>query len=87
MEDEELLWRASMVPRIHEFPYKRVPKIAFLFLTRGAVTLAPLWEKFFKGHDHGLYAIYVHSNPSFNESLPESSIFYGRRIPSKGLFF
>ncbi|KAA8532682.1 hypothetical protein F0562_032715 [Nyssa sinensis] len=82
MEDEELLWRASMAPRIQEFPFKRVPKVAFMFLTRGPVFLAPLWEKFFKGHE-GFYSIYVHSYPSFNESEPESSVFHGRRIPSK----
>lgn len=82
MNEEELLWRASMAPHIHEYPFKRVPKVAFLFLTRGAVTLAPLWEKFFHGHE-GLYSIYVHSSPSFNETMPQSSVFHGRRIPSK----
>ncbi|KAF8407787.1 hypothetical protein HHK36_006923 [Tetracentron sinense] len=82
MDDDELLWRASMVPRIRGFPYKRVPKVSFMFLTRGPVALAPLWEKFFKGHE-GLYSIYVHSNPSFNETVSESSVFNGRRIPSK----
>ncbi|KAF8399091.1 hypothetical protein HHK36_014957 [Tetracentron sinense] len=82
MDDEELLWRASMTPRVREFPFKRVPKVAFMFLTRKDVVLAPLWEKFFKGYE-GLYSIYVHSNPSFNGTMPESSIFHGRRIPSK----
>ncbi|KAJ9140770.1 hypothetical protein P3X46_031375 [Hevea brasiliensis] len=82
MEDEELLWRASMVPRINQYPFDRVPKIAFLFLTKGPVLMAPLWEKFFKGHQ-GLYSIYVHSSPSYNESYPESPVFHGRRIPSK----
>ncbi|XP_052200645.1 glycosyltransferase BC10 [Diospyros lotus] len=84
MNDEELLWRASMTPRIREPPFKRVPKVAFMFLTRGPVLLAPLWEKFFKGHQ-GFYSIYVHSDPSFNLSEPENSVFYGRRIPSKGV--
>ncbi|KAL6973562.1 hypothetical protein U1Q18_027747, partial [Sarracenia purpurea var. burkii] len=82
MEDEELLWRASMVPRIHEFPFHRVPKVAFLFLARGPLPLAPLWEKFFEGHE-GFYSVYVHSHPSFNETVPENSVFYGRRILSK----
>ncbi|KAF2321219.1 hypothetical protein GH714_035673 [Hevea brasiliensis] len=82
MKEEELLWRASMVPHVGEFPFKRVPKVAFLFLTRGPLPLAPLWELFFKGHK-GLYSIYVHSNPSFNETVPSNSVFYGRRIPSK----
>ncbi|EEF37532.1 conserved hypothetical protein [Ricinus communis] len=83
MEDEELLWRASMAPRVLEFPFKRVPKIAFLFLTRGPLPFAPLWELFFKGHE-GFYSIYVHCNPSFNGSLPSpNSVFHGRMIPSK----
>ncbi|KAK8482928.1 hypothetical protein V6N13_017559 [Hibiscus sabdariffa] len=82
MDDGELLWRASMSPRIPQYPFDRVPKVAFLFLTKGPVTLAPLWEKFFKGHQ-GLYSIYVHSDPSFNLSEPEGSVFHGRRIPSK----
>lgn len=85
MDDEELLWRASMVPRIREYPFDRVPKVAFMFLTRGPVILSPLWEKFFKGHE-GLYSIYVHSNPSYNGSYPESPVFHGRRIPSKVSF-
>nr|DAD31843.1 TPA_asm: hypothetical protein HUJ06_010694 [Nelumbo nucifera] len=84
MNDDELLWRASMVPRIHEFPYKRVPKVAFMFLTRGRLALAPLWEKFFKGHE-GLYSIYVHSSPSFNDTEPESPVFQGRRIPRRAM--
>ncbi|CAK9159521.1 unnamed protein product [Ilex paraguariensis] len=82
MNDEELLWRASITPKIQEVPFHSVPKIAFMFLTRGPVLLWPLWEKFFAGHE-GLYSIYVHSNPSFNESELETSVFHGRRIPSK----
>lgn len=77
-----------MAPKIPEYPFKRVPKVAFLFLTRGPVLLAPLWEKFFKGHE-GFYSIYVHSSPSFNQSEaePEGSVFYGRRIPSQVSIF
>lgn len=86
MDDEELLWRASMVPKIQEYPFDRIPKVAFLFLTRGPLFLAPLWELFFKGHER-YYSIYVHSNPSYNGSDPESPVFHGRRIPSKVSFF
>ncbi|KAK6921719.1 Glycosyl transferase, family 14 [Dillenia turbinata] len=46
MSDKELLWRASMVPQIEEFPYNRTPKVAFMFLTRGRLPLGLLWEKF-----------------------------------------
>lgn len=86
MDEEELLWRGSMTSKISEYPFDRVPKVAFMFLTRGAVFLAPLWEQFFKGHE-GYYSIYVHSNPSYNGSHPESPVFHGRRIPSKVSFF
>ncbi|KAF8364854.1 hypothetical protein HHK36_033164 [Tetracentron sinense] len=82
MDDEELFWRASMVPRIQDFPYQRVSKVAFMFLTKGHMPLGPLWEKFFKGHE-GLYSIYIHTDPFFDVSAPEDSVFHKRRIPSK----
>ncbi|XP_073135269.1 glycosyltransferase BC10-like [Henckelia pumila] len=87
MNDQELLRKASMVPkniRGDDFPFqKEAPKVAFMFLTRGPLILAPLWELFFKGNNQGLYSIYVHSDPCFNGSEPEGSVFHGRRIPSK----
>ncbi|XP_011072929.1 uncharacterized protein LOC105158025 [Sesamum indicum] len=82
MTEEELLWRASMVPKIQEYPFRRIPKIAFMFLTKGDLPMAPLWERFFKGHE-GLYSIYVHSQPSHNITTPKTSVFYRRQIPSK----
>ncbi|KAG5014763.1 hypothetical protein JHK85_020899 [Glycine max] len=82
MTEEELLWRASMVPMIKELPYNHTPKVAFMFLTKGSVLLAPLWERFFKGNE-AFYSIYVHSLPSFNDTVPQTSVFHGRRIPSK----
>ncbi|XP_018470120.2 LOW QUALITY PROTEIN: glycosyltransferase BC10 [Raphanus sativus] len=82
MEDEELLWRASMEPKIRSYPFYRTPKVAFMFLTKGHLPLTPLWEKFFRGHED-LFNIYVHSYPSNNESYPEGSVFHGRQIPSK----
>ena len=82
MTDEELLWWASMTPKVRRSPYHRVPKIAFLFLARGDLPLRPLWEKFFAGHE-GLYSIYVHTDPSYTGSPPADSIFYGRKIPSQ----
>ncbi|XP_058186575.1 glycosyltransferase BC10 [Rhododendron vialii] len=84
MSDDQLLRRASTSgPRIQEF---HAPKVAFMFLTRGPLPLAPLWELFFRGHE-GLYTIYVHSHPSYTESLPETSVFYGRRIPSQAAYW
>lgn len=82
MNDSELLWRASFAPQRKQHPFTRVPKIAFMFLTKGPLPLAPIWERFFKGHD-GLYSIYVHSLPSFKPAFPSSSIFYKRQIPSQ----
>ncbi|KAL6286664.1 hypothetical protein ACE6H2_011054 [Prunus campanulata] len=86
MSDEELIWRASMVPRIQKLPYKYVPKVAFMFLTKGPLPLGPLWEKFFEGHE-GLYSVYVHAHPDFNESVPEDSVFHGRRIHSQPVYW
>ncbi|CAA0821126.1 Core-2/I-branching beta-1-6-N-acetylglucosaminyltransferase family protein [Striga hermonthica] len=82
MNDTELFWRASFVPRIKTYPFKRTPKIAFMFLTRGPLPLAPLWEKFFKGNEN-LYSIYIHSLPSYQPGFSPSSVFYGRQIPSQ----
>lgn len=82
MSDEELFWRASLVPRIKKYPFKRVPKVAFMFLTKGPLPLSPLWEKFLKGHGN-LYSIYVHSLPSYQAKFPPTSVFYGRQIPSQ----
>ncbi|XP_070666837.1 glycosyltransferase BC10-like [Malus domestica] len=87
MNVSELLWRASMSPRILEYPIHLVPKVAFMFLTKGPVHLALLWENFFKGHQ-GLYSIYVHSSPSYEAaSHPESPVFHERRIPSQVISF
>ncbi|XP_040376080.1 glycosyltransferase BC10-like [Oryza brachyantha] len=83
MTDEELLWRASMAPKVSRTPYSRVPKVAFMFLVTNRLPLRPLWEKFFAGHNRSLYSIYVHSHPPFAASLPTDSVFYGRMIPSQ----
>lgn len=84
MNDNELFWRASMVPMIEKYPFRRTPKIAFMFLTRGPLPLAPLWERFFKGNEK-LYSIYIHSAPSYVPDFPPSSPFYRRQIPSQVL--
>ncbi|KAG0460953.1 hypothetical protein HPP92_021250 [Vanilla planifolia] len=81
LSDEELLWRASFSPQL-EYPFQRTPKIAFMFLTRGPLPLAPLWEKFCQGNE-GLYSIYVHTLPSYKANFSIESVFYARQIPSK----
>lgn len=82
MSDKELFWRATLVPKIKKYPFRRVPKIAFMFLTKGPLPLAPLWERFFKGHE-GLYSIYIHSHPSFHAHFHPWSVFNRRQIPSQ----
>ncbi|GJP32796.1 hypothetical protein CLOM_g17400 [Closterium sp. NIES-68] len=58
-------------------------RIAFMFLTRGPLPLAPLWEKFFRGA-RGRFTIYIHAS---NVSLtPDPSdlpaVFRHRMIPA-----
>lgn len=82
MSDDELFWRASLVPKMEDYPFQRVPKVAFMFMTRGPLPFAPLWERLFKGHK-GLFSIYVHALPDYRLSVPETSVFFGRQIPSE----
>jgi hypothetical protein len=84
MTDDELFWRATLVPAADEFPFQRVPKVAFLFMTRGPLPFAPLWEKFFRGHQ-GLFSVYVHTIPDYKLNVSKASPFYGRQIPSEVL--
>uniref|UniRef100_A0ACD5TE62 Uncharacterized protein n=1 Tax=Avena sativa TaxID=4498 RepID=A0ACD5TE62_AVESA len=82
MSDEELLWAASFEPRRRGAP--RRPKVAFMFLTRGPLPLAPLWERFFNatgGKD--LFSVYVHTTPGYRLDFPPSSPFHRRQVPSK----
>ncbi|XP_076910489.1 glycosyltransferase BC10-like [Bidens hawaiensis] len=83
MTDSELFWRASLVPDKPEYPFERVPKVAFMFLTRGPLPFMPLWERFFRGQDENKYSIYVHTNPGVHFNISKSSVFYNRQIPSQ----
>ncbi|CAH2044449.1 unnamed protein product [Thlaspi arvense] len=82
MSDEELLWRASFVPQRKDYPFNRVPKIAFMFLTMGPLPLSPLWEMLLKGHEKH-YSVYIHSQVFPSAEFPPSSVFYRRQIPSQ----
>ncbi|CAK9134205.1 unnamed protein product [Ilex paraguariensis] len=82
MSDDELFWRASLVPKKAEYPFERVPKVAFMFLTRGPLPMLPLWERFFQRQDEKLYSIYVHALPGFKLDVTNTSVFYRRQIPS-----
>ncbi|XP_072950654.1 glycosyltransferase BC10-like [Typha angustifolia] len=80
MTDDELFWRASMVPKKEEYPLEKTPKVAFMFMIKGSLPFLPLWERFFKGHDK-FYTIYVHSYPYYELNVSAGSPFYGRHIP------
>ena len=84
MSDEELTWRAKGEL---SFPHRRsadvTPKVAFLFLSRGPMPLAPLWERYFRGHNANLFSVYLHAHPNFRPDFPPDSPFYRRIIPSK----
>ncbi|KAF7032530.1 LOW QUALITY PROTEIN: hypothetical protein CFC21_043692 [Triticum aestivum] len=84
MSDEELLWAASFEPRAQRRPHRRAtPKVAFLFLTRGPLPLAPLWERFFNSTGRELFSVYVHTTPGYRLDFPPSSPFHHRQVPSK----
>jgi hypothetical protein len=94
MEDEELLYKASMTTTTTAAAtaaeahtgtmLQEEAKIAFLFLTRGALPLRALWDAYFEGHE-GRYSIYVHAHPNFlqDPTISSSSVFFRRYIPSK----
>ncbi|XP_019173007.1 PREDICTED: uncharacterized protein LOC109168438 [Ipomoea nil] len=85
MTDDELLRLAAALSSSSAAKtFKDVAKVAFMFLTPGPLPLAPFWEKFFQGHQH-LFSIYIHAHPSYNHSFPETSVFFGRRIPSQAV--
>ncbi|GLT88712.1 hypothetical protein SLE2022_067250 [Rubroshorea leprosula] len=57
------------------------PKIAFLFLTNSDLVFAPLWERFFQGHNQ-FYNIYIHAYPSSKVPPPKWAI-SANFIPTK----
>lgn len=85
MSDDELMWAASWRPSVPRYPYRRAPKVAFMFLTRGPLPLAPLWERFFAGGDRAHFSVYVHSTPGYRPDFPPESVFYRRQVPSQVL--
>ncbi|KAI9192138.1 hypothetical protein LWI28_018736 [Acer negundo] len=55
------------------------PKIAFMFLTPGALPFEKLWDKFFHGHEER-FSVYVHA--SSEKPVHASRYFVGRDIHS-----
>lgn len=82
MTDEELFWRASLMPTKEEYPFDRLPKVAFMFLTRGPLPMLPLWERFFRGHEK-YFSIYIHTPEDYVLNVSRDSPFYSRQIPSQ----
>lgn len=82
MNDQQLFWRGSMVPTIKDYPFRRVPKVAFMFMTRGSIPLQPLWDKFFDGHEK-YFSVYVHTAPGYKLNVSKTSAFYRQEIPSQ----
>lgn len=79
MSDTKLLRKATSGRRNSS---AGTSKLAFLFMVRGALPFAPLWERFFR--DHGeLFRIYIHAHPDYVPDLAPSSPFFGRFVPSK----
>jgi hypothetical protein len=67
-------------------------KVAFMFMTPGALPFEAIWEKFFEGHE-GKYSVYVHASEKASlGSIWKSKVFKGREIRSEkvctqGFFF
>ncbi|XP_047311971.1 glycosyltransferase BC10-like [Impatiens glandulifera] len=55
------------------------PKIAFLFLTPGALPFEKLWDKFFQGHE-GRFSVFVHASNA--KPVHSSRYFANREIRS-----
>ncbi|GBG67977.1 hypothetical protein CBR_g1096 [Chara braunii] len=57
-------------------------KIAFMFLVRGPMPLASVWERFLRGHE-GYYSVYMHACPGFAYAANDSKLFSSNLIPSE----
>lgn len=80
MSDKRLLRKATAVPPLSHVP--PVAKLACMFIARGPLPFAPLWERYFRGHAQ-LYSIYIHAHPDYVPTLAPTSPFFRRFIPSK----
>ncbi|GJP37016.1 hypothetical protein CLOM_g21474 [Closterium sp. NIES-68] len=59
-------------------------KVAFMFLTKGPIPHAKLWERYFKGHE-GSYSIYVHTTPGYVFPKNASALFRNNTIRSEAV--
>ncbi|WVZ61940.1 hypothetical protein U9M48_011745 [Paspalum notatum var. saurae] len=74
--------KASSSSSSSSSPPGRPPKVAFLFLTNSDLTFAPLWERFFAGHQARL-TVYVHADPAARLRLPPTRSFRGRFVAAR----
>ncbi|XP_073387136.1 glycosyltransferase BC10-like [Physcomitrium patens] len=77
LSDEQLRQKASEAPL-----QSRGSKIAFMFITKGPMPFASMWERYFCGHENQ-YSIFLHAHPDYVPSLNPASPFFGRFIPSQ----
>ncbi|CAI5511642.1 unnamed protein product [Closterium sp. Naga37s-1] len=64
-----------------------IPNIAFLFLTRGPLPLAPLWERFFRNHS-AYFSAYMHAaTPGYRVEPWVRRSLNLRAVPSKPVFW
>ncbi|KAK9715587.1 hypothetical protein RND81_06G174900 [Saponaria officinalis] len=78
--DEELASQVLIKELLRSpLPPTKSPKIAFMFLTTGALPFEMLWDRFFSGHE-GKFSIYVHASKS--RTVHQSRYFVNSNIPS-----
>ncbi|XP_047940816.1 glycosyltransferase BC10-like [Salvia hispanica] len=83
LTDEEIAARVVIRDILNMPPaIQTTPKIAFLFLTPGALPFEKLWDKFFQGHE-GRFSVYVHA--SKDKPLHFSRYFINREIRSSSV--
>ncbi|GAQ86110.1 hypothetical protein KFL_002710050 [Klebsormidium nitens] len=81
MNDTQLFAAALAAAEGAAEPAAGAAKVAFMFLTRGELPLAPLWTRFLRGKE-GRYSIYVHAHPDYTFGVGPD-LFRKGRIPSQ----
>lgn len=83
-KEDAAVFQRALLAEVESVPRPgSVAKVAFMFLTRGPLPMAPLWERFFNGSE-GKYSIVIHTAPKYRYKpgeLPKP--FHGRHIRSK----
>ncbi|GBG72883.1 hypothetical protein CBR_g12603 [Chara braunii] len=82
LSDEELLSLGSANTLRPVANQSWPSKVAFLFLTRGPLPFAPLWQRFFRGHEDK-FSVYVHATPGFSFSEDSPEVFQSAMIRSQ----